>query len=740
MNKLLELKGRFSQESRKAVFGPKRMKTDRTLTSKDVEKMLEDLKNISSFWNQENAPFSGVLITVYHLNIIPKSSRISEIFNGHKSNESIVGIKFNSDENKHIITYYISKEKLENTIIKIEEALNILEENFNGSIDNSIFSNDFLFKDSLINDNRISLKQFKNIIADLSYVESFGIERAYKQPGMSIVTLYRTDKNIKDILSKYGLTNYQLLDDYTVKLYEEDVEKLNEKASYLVAMYSHDEKEFSIGEFNKIIETNQPEIPFPSNEPIIGVIDTLFDDKVYFSKWVEYYDDTNKEIQKQEKDYYHGTAVSSIIVDGPALNDWLDDGCGRFRVRHFGISRARGFSESTFIQKIRWIIKGNTDIKVWNISIGSNEEIDKYFISYIGSELDKIQNEYNVIFVIAGTNNNSSQENLRIGSPADSINSIVVNSVTSNKEPAPYTRKGIVLSFFAKPDVSYYGGSPEKMMNVWTNIGKQQISGTSFAAPWIARKLAYLIEIVGCSREVAKALIIDSARGWESEPTKEFISIFGHGIVPIRIEEIIESKNDEIKFFISGVSEKWNTYNYSLPVPLKDDKFPYKAKATMCYFPKTTRTQGVDYTNTELNLHIGRLKNNKILDIKGDKQNDNKYDNESFYLRENNARSLFRKWDNVKYISEKITKYDKPKNSFDSKKWGIEVKTNNRLNNKDGEGILFGIVVTLKEINGVNRIDQFIRDCHWNGWMVNEIDIKNKIIIRDKSNEEIELK
>ena len=31
------------------------------------------------------------------------------------------------------------------------------------------------------------------------------------------------------------------------------------------------------------------------------------------------------------------------------------------------------------------------------------------------------------------------------------------------------------------------------------------------------------------------------------------------------------------------------------------------AKATLCYFPKCNRDQGVDYTNTELGLYFGRI-------------------------------------------------------------------------------------------------------------------------------------
>ena len=54
--------------------------------------------------------------------------------------------------------------------------------------------------------------------------------------------------------------------------------------------------------------------------------------------------------------------------------------------------------------------------------------------------------------------------------------------------------------FFAKPDVSYYGGSEEKYIKVCEPLGEANVAGTSFAAPWIARKLSYLIDILGLNR------------------------------------------------------------------------------------------------------------------------------------------------------------------------------------------------------------------------------------------------
>ena len=40
-------------------------------------------------------------------------------------------------------------------------------------------------------------------------------------------------------------------------------------------------------------------------------------------------------------------------------------------------------------------------------------------------------------------------------------------------------------------------------------------------------------------------------------------------------------------------------------------------------------------------------------------------------------------------------------------------------------------------ISAINRIDEFIKNCNLNGWLVNAIDIQNRIEIHEKINEEI---
>ena len=41
--------------------------------------------------------------------------------------------------------------------------------------------------------------------------------------------------------------------------------------------------------------------------------------------------------------------------------------------------------------------------------------------------------------------------------------------------------------------------------------------------------------------------------------------------------------------------------------------------------------------------------------------------------------------------------------------YGTSIKTKERLDPKAGRGLRFGIVVTLRELNGENRIDDFIK-------------------------------
>lgn len=740
MNNVLELKGkRFVQESKKGNGGGAAINSKVVVTNNHVKKLQSKLQSLREFWMNEDKPFSGILISVHYNKIVAKTNRISGLFKGDQSNYAIVGAKFNTEKTKHIITYFLEDADIEDSIKLLENVSKVLTIYFTDGISKEVFEQKILFDRIDFKKYFLSKTLFRQIVADVSYIDDFEVEMARKHDKESIITLFDIGVDVKYVFNKIGIDilSSRILDNRTVYLDENQMNLLYEKAPYLVAMATENLSDLSPDDFIEEYESDITSIPNPGIEPTIGVIDTLFDKRVYFSKWVEYHDMVDDNIPKGQNDYRHGTAVSSIIVDGPKMNPWLDDGCGRFKVRHFGVAAGAQFSSFTIIKLIKTIIEGNKDIKVWNISLGSNQEINDNFISAEAAVLDQIQYENDVIFVVAGTNKSREDVN-KIGSPADSINSMVVNAVTKSGLSTKYSRKGLALSFFAKPDVSYYGGSEEQYIQVCEPLGATFVAGTSFAAPWIARKLAYLIDVLGLNREIAKALIIDAARGWNDAPTPEEVALYGHGIVPIKITDIIQTPEDEIRFLVTDVSEKWNTYNYHFPIPLKADTYPYYARATICYFPLCDRAQGVDYTNTELNLHFGRIQDDgKLNEINDDKQNLDDIGESRSYILEGDARERFRKWDNVKYVAEKVKDRRVPKKSYRNKNWGMEIKTNNRLDPEDGVGLRFGVVVTIKEMYGINRIDEFIKNCNLNGWLVNAIDIQNRIEIHEKINEEI---
>ena len=108
-----------------------------------------------------------------------------------------------------------------------------------------------------------------------------------------------------------------------------------------------------------------------------------------------------------------------------------------------------------------------------------------------------------------------------------------------------------------------FGGDSNEYINVCTPTGLEYSKRTSFAAPWISRKLSYLIDKMNLSREIAKALIIDSAVGWKTTNVDE--EYLGYGVVPTKISDVMLSQKDEIKFYIEGNADSYYTYTYNLP-------------------------------------------------------------------------------------------------------------------------------------------------------------------------------
>ena len=737
MNDLLELNGAL--ETAKFSGSVKiKLPTDAVIKSSKINEYVEQLEQLSSFWN-DNELIEGALISVYYNRIIPKSHRIQRLMSkgAEESNKYVRGVRFNEDGEKHIITYYIEKGTLRNIIDRLKVIFQIVQNEFNGEITSEKFDLIDKYAKTIKLKYEFSKSAIKVLIKDLLDIEKFDVFRNTEilLEKSGYITLFSVDKKIDQIMRSLNISNtdYLLFDDDTIYTGSESVLlKIKNEADYLISMTMPDLAQYDNSDFNIVDPLFDPMyFPTPSNEPTIGVIDTLFSDNVYFNKWVDYIDLVPDEIEKTKDSYRHGTEVDSIIVDGGNINPEWDDNCGRFKVRHFGVA-VNGVNNSfDIIGKIKSIVRENLDIKVWNISLGSIYDSQLYSVSPEAAALDELQSEYNIVFVVSGTNISESNPSVvRIGAPADSINSLVVNAVDRFGNIPTYARKGKVLSFFIKPDVCAFGGDKNGYVNVCNSTGLGKVAGTSYAAPWIARKMSYLIDKLGLSREIAKALIVDSTLKFSKiDHDMEYL---GYGIVPTKIEDVLYGQNDEIKFFIEGLSNSYNTYTYNIPVPIVNQKYPYNARAVMCYFPKCTRNQGVDYTNTELNVSFGRMDekgirpiNKNIQDIEGE-----------IGTTEKEARDMFRKWDNIKIVLDEIKGKKVPKELLNKDKWGLKITNKGRIGLECD--VRFGVIITLKEMFGKNRLDEFINKCKLNGWLVNRINIDNQLELYVSAEEEIE--
>ena len=729
INRLIQLKGEIAHMPHPVGGMSPKLPAKAIVNAEHLKKLLKDLNEVTDFWKSKRL-IEGVLVSVEYTRIVAKSNRIKEVFKG---SNIIRGCKFSVDRQRHIITYYLSQDDLKESIRKIGSALKILNDQFGGELNAAQFE---AVKRKYVSEEGLSKTAFLNVIRDCCFSQRIFVDKLINRnrEGDSIVSLYKIGQKYENIFSKLGIRPRERLDDSTYLLGSAEVKTLEDQAGYLISMEVEDLAEFEPPASESLGADGVVTIPSPRDEPTVGVIDTLFDSRVYFEKWVDFRDCVSDDISKESADYKHGTEVTSIIVDGPASNPSLEDDCGRFRVRHFGVAVHGRFSTLTIMRKIENIVKTNPDIKVWNLSLGSQKEISPNFISFEAAELDRLQQQFNVIFVIAGTNQGrEGYKPIFIGSPADAINGITVNATDRSGDSAPYSRRGPVLNFFVKPDLCCFGGKTGETMRVCTGLGQEFVKGTSFAAPWITRKVAFLVYKMHFPIETAKALLIDSCMGWDNHTVDPYK---GFGNVPLSINDVIYSKADEIRFIIQSKIEDYEHFNYRIPVPLDNGKHNYVARATLCYLPVCFREQGVDYTATELDLKFGRVKTGPkplIKDLSGNIQ-----DREGEFCTESDARDNFQKWNNVKVIFDKFSPKTRSKKACNPDGfWGLNIKSKERLDEKHGVDMPYTVVVTLKNIKGENRINDFVKACQLNGWIVQQVDVKKNITISEKMEETI---
>lgn len=383
-----------------------------------------------------------------------------------------------------------------------------------------------------------------------------------------------------------------------------------------------------------VIEIKQPKEG--ANYPVVGVLDTGISNIPHLTPWLH-----TKSFSKYHEDYInkgHGTFVAGVLLYGDNLEgkDYTGfEGCKLFEAIVMPDLNKQKIFEDELIENIREAITDHNEIKIWNLSLGTDREADLYEFSDFAKALDEIQEENNVLICKSAGNCNNFKINApksRIAKSADTVRGLVVGSIAHDKletdyaeknNSSPFSRIGPGPSNLIKPDVVHFGGNagldtsnkvvinPVKSFSSNGSLAKQV--GTSFSTPRIAAITAGVHSML--SEEfnplLLKALVIHSAKYPEEMKMTiaEKIDAAGFGM-PSNINDILFNQPNEITLILQDNIEKGSFIDIlDFPFPksmIDDDGYFYgELTVTLVTSPILEVSQGAEYCQSNIDVYLG---------------------------------------------------------------------------------------------------------------------------------------
>ncbi len=292
---------------------------------------------------------------------------------------------------------------------------------------------------------------------------------------------------------------------------------------------------------------------------------------------------------------------------------------------------------NVFIKRIQDAVGKYSDIaKIYNLSANAPAPIEGDEMSIVGYELDALQLQKSVQFVISAGNHDlwkteSSLEDIlddddsRIASPADSMLAIAVgaivgadhvDSLSKANDIAPYSRRGPGFRGCLKPDLSTYAGTTVQK-NGCSYVPRDQFAlllsnkaklvpdaGTSFAAPVVAGDLA---EILGETSQndilLAKALLYHNTQPlWDGEGIDDNELAYAHSIYGRGMPNLENSKfssSSRVIFVRTGTLSKLKKERVTIYMPsilaAQVGRNVARVTVTCLCAPPVDRTKGTEY-------------------------------------------------------------------------------------------------------------------------------------------------
>lgn len=373
----------------------------------------------------------------------------------------------------------------------------------------------------------------------------------------------------------------------------------------------------------------------------VGVLDTGIAPIGHLSSWLLEEEHTN--YPEEYTDRSHGTAVAGIIEYSDVLND--TDICSTGGVCLFSalVYPNQKIYPEDLIDNVRDAVEHHPDIKIWNMSLGEEEQCDLNSFSEFGMALDNIQDENNVLIIKSAGNCRNYEKGLpkqRISKSADSIRALTVGSIARTKEehdyaesnmPSPFTRVGPGPASIIKPDLVFYGGNSGIHNGMRIDHGVRSFSlddederfiGTSFSTPAVTRIVADLAYMMKEEFDplLLRALTIHYAKYPAGIQMKmaEKVNQMGFG-VPVKAQDILYNSPDEITLILRDSLDKGSfieMFNFPYPTSMVDENGFFRGQIILTLVNKTLvdEKQAGEYCQSNLDVFFGTYESEKERD------------------------------------------------------------------------------------------------------------------------------
>ena len=516
--------------------------------------------------------------------------------------------------------------------------------------------------------------------------------------------------------------------------------------------------------------------------PVIGLLDTGVGNIDYLKPWEYGEEDNCVNLQEMEIDRRHGTAVAGVINYGDMLEGENYTECGPCKIQSCIVNTSRDRSlvlEHELVQYIQQALALHPEIKIWNLSQGTNKIIKDDSYSDFAIALDSLQKNNNILICKSAGNIEFQDQSNRITDGAESLLSLVVGSIAHKKgtpndveknHRSSFSRIGPGVDNVVKPDLVHYGGNNDTHMQLLSEYGVQYLrwSGTSFSTPRITSLAANLQQRIGgdCNPLLLKALLVhNSDYPCEVNESKECLrKEMGFGI-PSAVTNMLKDDADECTMVFKQTLEKGKDIaSLDFPYPeclKKNGKFIGKIKLTMVTNPIINASQGCEYCQSQVdvlletfdqvihvNLGEGIMRNaDRTSDDAVNVLNPNLYSKKSFKPEMAEERMLIEQGDKYqpikKYVIDldKMTPRNKEKALRDNRKWALKLKGLYRdaaemSLKRDGEVLSQEIIVVITITDPLHQgivYSQCMELLDQRGYVHNNIEVNNVIQLNNSN-------